>query len=243
MPNRLEPGDVENLHPKGRQGRACGSRIPPFLLGDIRLWRSPSSGKLWVCPAGAEGPETYPHMELSEVLEMLRDPDERPPHRHADYGDGQCGQQPVPTHGAGGAGRGCLHGVQMWNGQPWPTLHALGLQIHNLNRSDIHTDGQIQSLQSIVFWQDGLDAPHNLSTRLQAVHVCRQVDWCIMKTAAGYRGYHGVCNRCGAVMLCAWSRRSTRGWLDHQRANLLAFLGLQIPVSLMRPLEPTLPMV
>ena len=76
------------------------------------------------------------------------------------------------------------------------------------------------------------------------VHERDQVTWYVMAPrGSGYRGYQGICNLCGAVMRCAWTPRSTRGWRDHQRANLLSFLGLQVPLSFMRPLEPTLPMV
>ena len=243
----------------------CGYCMPPFLLGDVRLWMNPTSMKLWVCPANVPSDlETYPHMELSEVLAMeqhapttvstprlqameqhVSDPPthRRPVHEHAEYGDGQYEQQVVPTHDDG-CGDGCLHRVINWNGQPWPKLHAIGLQIHDWNRRDIYTDPQIQSMESTVFGQDGIYTQSNLSKTLKIVHARKQVTWYRMDCKkSGYRGFQGICNICGAVMWCAWSPRSTRGWRDHQKANLLAFLGLQIPPSLMRPLEPTLPMV
>ena len=170
---------------------------------------------------------------------------QRPPHKHTEYGDGEYNQQLVPTNDDFGCCDGCLHKAQNWNGQPWPKLHVIGLQIHDSNRRDIGSDSELQSMETIVFGQDGeVSYPSRDFTRtMKKIHKEKQVTWYVMATKAGYRGYQGICNFCGAVMWCAWSPRATRGWRDHQRANLLAFLGLEVPLSLMRPLEPTLPMV
>ena len=85
-------------------------------------------------------------------------------------------------------------------------------------------------------------APRGLRQRIK-----NRPHWCWYKIApkgSGYRGFHAVCNiKCGAVMQCAWTPASTRGWKDHQRANLLAFCGLEVPEVYKRPLEETLPMV
>ena len=171
---------------------------------------------------------------------------ERPPHKHAEYGDGEHNQQLVPTNDDFGCCDGCLHKALNWNGEPWPKLHNIGLQIHDSNRRDIGSDSELQSMESIVFGQDSeVSYPSSDFRRiLKMIHKSKQVTWYIMAThGSGYRGYQGICNFCGAVMWCAWTPRSTRGWRDHQKANLLAFLGLEVPLSLMRPLEPTLPMV
>ena len=108
------------------------------------------------------------------------------------------------------------------------------------------TQSELQSMEAIVFGQDDevSYSSSDLRRTLKMIHKSNQVTWYIMAThGSGYRGYQGICNFCGAVMWCAWTPRSTRGWRDDQRANLLAFLGLEVPLSLMHPLELTLPMV
>ena len=150
-------------------------------------------------------------------------------HSHPEYGHGQYGQQPVPVRGQC-CGYGCLHNVQSWNGVPWLNMHVIGLQFHAWNQCEVFTGPSIQYMEAVVFGQDGLHAPSGLSRRLKVVHHRNEVTWYIMDCKGSkYCGLQGICNICGVVMWCAWSPTSTRGWRDHQRANFLAFLGLEVP--------------
>ena len=139
-----------------------------------------------------------------------------------------------------------MHPIRNWNGEPWWHQHEEGLQLHNFNEI-VMSDGNIQQLKDIMFNRDGA------YTNVCCIAVARAIErsrsegtlrWKLMKTQnSKYVGWEASCTQCGAMCWAAWKPTSTMGWRDHQRANMLCFLGQPVPEAWMRPLEDTLPMV
>ena len=136
----------------------------------------------------------------------------------------------------------CGHPLCDWQGQYFPNQHEIGLQIHDWNtQTDITAEGHWQSFCSIVFYVDGEPVPEGLR---KCIKERPHWIWYKMSTnKAKYKGFHALCTACGAVMRCAYTPQSSRGWRDHQRANLLSWCGLKVPWKYTRPLEQELPMV
>ena len=227
------------------------------------VWRCPDRRTLWLCPAQADDTDKrlLPWMYMEDLQNLVgwattesvqeqgrQKPCKRPCHLHPQYGDGEFGQRVVPPLQSNpGSSRDpcrpqCGHPTCNWNGQLWRSQHDMGCQIHDWNRKEFAThDADWQSFVQIMFYHDYEPEPRGLRERIKG-----RPHWIWYKMAthnAGYRGYHAVCTVCGAVMQCAYTPSSTRGWRDHQRANLLQFCGFPVPELYTRPLEETLPMV
>ena len=169
-------------------------------------------------------------------------PPPRPPFAHDVFVDGEYGQQPVVAYNPyGKRSSSCVHGPINWNGDPWLYQHQTSLQLHNHNVIDLTGRSQSTAFMQLLFYNDGEDG-HGVYEKL--MQTSGQVVWSQMKThKSKYYGYQAICRHCGAVAWAAWNRSSTRGWCDHQRANIMTFLGVRVPPAYMRALEETLPMV
>ena len=97
-----------------------------------------------------------------------------------------------------------------------------------------------QSFTDITF--DDCRVPPGLEPALRKS--TETIAWSQMKTHdSKFRGFQALCLHCGAMSWGAWKPKSTRGWRDNQRANLMHFIGMEMHPDMMRPLEESLPMV
>ena len=187
-------------------------------------------------------PPPPPLVPLQQLLQMHVPP--RLPHEHPVYKDGQYGQQ---DHGVGQFHHHrtseCKHPTVNWNGDLWWYPHNEGVQLHSQNKIDMQDHAKCQALGQILFDEvDGNCYPHDLDDAL--VNCSMSMQWYQMNCyRSRHKGYQAQCKHCGATTWAAWSTECTRGWRDQQRANIVHFIGLRVPPALMRPLEPTLPMV
>ena len=139
-----------------------------------------------------------------------------------------------------------MHPAWNWNGETWWHQHEEGLQLHDWNEI-VMSNGNIQQLMQIMFHNDGAYRDVSVNDVTRAIERSTNegtVRWKRMKThLSKYVGWQAECTHCGALCWAAWKPASTMGWRDHQRANIVHFLGLAVPPALRGPLEDTLPMV
>jgi hypothetical protein len=158
------------------------------------------------------------------------------------YGDGQCGQGPVPRTPHCIQPQ-CEHAEFNWTRLPFLTLHAHGLQMHDWNYRDLN-DELLQSMADLLGLHSrfGSQLLATFQSRVRAASVHQQ--WAKMKCLKSrYVAFMVICRRCQRLTWAARKPDSTPGHVDHECANLLAFFQLPVPAILNRPLETTLPRV
>ena len=164
-------------------------------------------------------------------------------HKHAVYGDGQYGQQPV-------AMEPCMslrlqrckdHACFDWAGMPFPTEHSHGLMLHDANVIEMN-EGLLQSMQTTF---DMVRRLGGIWCELHAKILSSRhaFIWSQMKTGAGYRGFMAKCKCCGRMAWVTKGPHSTPGFVDHEVATLASFFEVEVPERMKRPLETSVPMV
>ena len=164
-------------------------------------------------------------------------------HKHAVYGDGQYGQQPV-------AMEPCMslrlqrckdHACFDWAGMPFPTEHSHGLMLHNANVIEMN-EGLLQSMQTTF---DMVRRLGGIWCELHAKILSSRhaFIWSQMKTGAGYRGFMAKCKCCGRMAWVTKGPHSTPGFVDLEVATLASFFEVEVPERMKRPLETSVPMV
>lgn len=166
-------------------------------------------------------------------------------HKHAVYGDGQYGQQPVAT-----LPRMSLplqrckdHACFDWAGMPFPTEHSHGLMLHDANVIEMNED-LLQSMET-TFSMATRGRLHGLWYELHAKILSSRhaFIWSQMKTKAGYRGFMAKCKCCGRMAWVTKGPHSTPGFVDLEIATLASFFEVKVPEHMKRPLETSVPMV
>lgn len=164
-------------------------------------------------------------------------------HKHAVYGDGQYGQQPV-------AMEPCMslrlqrckdHACFDWAGMPFPTEHSHGLMLHDANVIEMN-EGLLQSMQTTF---DMVRRLGGIWCELHAKILSSRhaFIWSQMKTGAGYRGFMAKCKCCGRMAWVTKGPHSTPGFVDLEVATLASFFEVEVPERMKRPLETSVPMV
>ena len=173
-----------------------------------------------------------PPLELPPVaLHQLSIVPHRPQHQHPTYGHGQYSQKLIRWDAAasGTSTRRCNHPPWNWTGDPWWNPHGEGVQLHKYNIVDMHCHSRRQSLEAILFKDEGCYVPRDLHQTLEGS--ADSTIWYQMACRGSkYRGFQATCKYCGACSIGAWKRRSTHEWRKHQRANILHFLGYNVHV-------------
>ena len=177
-------------------------------------------------------PPPPPPLELPPVaLHQLSIVPHRPQHQHPTYGHGQYSQKLIRWDAAasGTSTRRCNHPPWNWTGDPWWNPHGEGVQLHNYNIVDMHCHSRRQSLEAILFKDEGCYVPRDLHQTLEGS--ADSTIWYQMACRGSkYRGFQATCKYCGACSIGAWKPRSTHEWRKHQRANILHFLGYNVHV-------------
>ena len=190
-------------------------------------------------------PHQPPHPVQVPHIRLLRQHPQpalhRPQHPHPMFEDGTFRQQQIYWNSQPSdlRTRMCRHPQLNWTGALWWNPSRFGTHCGVIDMSD----PAVRRTFADAFFSDmGCHLPFSiLDHALQGS--LGSITWCKIHTEAGYSGVQALCKHCGACSFGAWRADSTPAWIDHQRANIMHFVGCHVHAKLTAPLEMTLPMV